>query len=297
MTARGPASARFFRGDRPVAAPDGGHRGIAYGDGLFETMRGHDGGIPWWERHWTRLRAGAARLAITTPDADQVAAEAGALLRAHGDGVIKLVLSRGAGGRGYAPVESGRAQAAPDWQLAWHPLPPAHGRALALRWCALRLSSQPLLAGLKHCNRLEQVLARAEWTRAGADDAQADEGLLRDQDGDVVGAVSANVFAYAQGRWTTPKVDRCGVAGVCRAWALAALDAREARLPPDALDAADAVFLCNAVRGILPVARLGGRHWPAHPAVAAAQARLAAAHPAFAPPASPPPARTGTEPA
>src|SRR5690606_5854536 len=135
---------------------------------------------------------------------------------------------------------------------------------------------QPALAGIKHCNRLEQVLARAECDRAGAD-----EGLLRDADGYVVSATAANLFVLSGDRWLTPPVDRCGVAGTCRAALLAPLSARETSLAKEDVERADAVFLCNAVRGILPVARLGARRWPVHPGVAAAQASLARLHPGF----------------
>src|SRR5690606_34706124 len=140
----------------------------------------------------------------------------------------------------------------------------------------VRLAVQPALAGIKHCNRLEQVLARAECDRAGAD-----EGLLRDDDGRVVSAIAANLFVRSGDRWLTPPVDRCGVAGTCRAALLAALPAREATLAREDVERADAVFLCNAVRGILPVARLGAHAWPAHPAMAEAQAALARLHPGF----------------
>jgi 4-amino-4-deoxychorismate lyase len=136
---------------------------------------------------------------------------------------------------------------------------------------------QPALAGIKHCNRLEQVLARAEWR-----DAQTHEGLMRSSEGDVVSATAANVFVLHEGRWTTPVIDRCGVAGICREWAIGALDAREARVAVTDVEAADAVFLCNAARGILPVAQLGVRSWRPHPQVAQLQRRLAAEHPAFA---------------
>ena len=105
---------------------------------------------------------------------------------------------------------------------------------------------------------------------------------MRSAEGDVVSATAANLFVLHEDRWTTPVVDRCGIAGVCREWAIDALQARQARLAVTEVEAADAVFLCNAARGILPVARLGARVWRPHPQVAQLRRRLAAEHPAFA---------------
>ena len=266
-------NARIFVGARPVDAVPADDRALAYGDGLFESMRVHDGDMPWWDAHWARLARGAARLRIPLPDAAQARREARALFAAGEAGVLRLQLTRGGGGRGYAPPP----QPTPTWILSRHPLPPAASGALHLRWCELRLAPQPALAGLKHCNRLEQVLARAECERAGAAD-----GLLRDADGRVIGATAANLFVLRDGRWATPAVDRCGVAGVCRGFLLPALQAREATLEMAQVEAADAVFLCNAVRGILAVARLGARDFAPHPAVEEAGRALARLHPAFA---------------
>lgn len=265
-------TARIFRGREELAAVAPDDRGLAYGDGVFETMRVHRGEVPWWDAHWRRLALGASRLQIALPPARQAREVARALFDDAGDGVLKLLLSRGAGGRGYAPP----AKSVPTWILSRHPLPrPARG-GVSLHWCDVRLAVQPALAGIKHCNRLEQVLARAECDRAGAD-----EGLLRDADGYVVSATAANLFVLSGDRWLTPPVDRCGVAGTCRAALLAPLSARETSLAKEDVERADAVFLCNAVRGILPVARLGARRWPVHPGVAAAQASLARLHPGF----------------
>jgi 4-amino-4-deoxychorismate lyase len=121
------------------------------------------------------------------------------------------------------------------------------------------------------------VLARAEWLPG-----EADEGLMRDADGYVVCATSANVFVLREGRWWTPPVDRCGIAGVCRSWVVRALAAGERRLAVEDVETADAVILSNAVRGILPVSRVGEVALAPHPAVADARRRLALAHPAFA---------------
>jgi 4-amino-4-deoxychorismate lyase len=267
-------SVRIFSGGRRLDAIAADDRGLAYGDGLFETMRVHRGEVPWWDAHWSRLELGARRLRLPLPDRMQLMAEA-AEFCAGRDGVLKLIVTRGGGGRGYAPP----TEAVPAWLLSWHPQPPPHRPGgLVLRWCDTRVALQPALAGIKHCNRLEQVLARAEWSDQGID-----EGLLRNTDGDVVGATAANVFLFDGERWRTPQVDLCGVAGVCRSWVLAATGAREDRLSPEDIEAAETLVLCNAVRGILPVARLGDRTWPPHPAVQALREWLGQAHPAFVP--------------
>lgn len=283
-TLSGDPDARVFHGDQRIAALSPFDRGYAYGDGLFETLRAHRGDLPWWDRHWARLSRDAARLGLALPDPARVRAEARALL-AGDDAVFKLVLSRGAGGRGYAPP----APAPAAWTISRHPLPPpAPPQGLSLRWCDLRVAVQPALAGLKHCNRLEQVLARAEW-----DDPAVHEGLLLNADGELVGATAANVFALRDGAWLTPPVDRCGVAGVCRQALLDLAGVAPGQADPlriqvrplnaDDLLGADAVFLCNAVRGILPVARLGERQWASHPGLAGLRHRLGTTHPAFVP--------------
>ena len=268
-----PVREALFEGATPIPAWPSDARATTYGDGLFETMRVHRGTVPWRDAHRARLEAGAKRLGLSLPARESVDAATSGLFDDGGDGVLKLLVSRGGGGRGYAPV----ANAAPLWRISRHAPPqPARAGGLVLRWCELRLSVQPVLAGLKHCNRLEQVLARAEWHDAGIDD-----GLLCDVDGHVVCATSANLFVLHGQRWTTPALDRCGVAGVCRAFLLDATGAMEARVSPDDVRSADAVLLCNAVRGILPVARLDARAWVVHPAVAGLQRQLARAHPAF----------------
>lgn len=270
-------NARIFVGDTRFDAIAASDRGVAYGDGLFETMRAHHGAVPWWDAHWARLQAGARRLRIVLPESNQVRDEAADLL-SGGDAVLKLIVTRGSSGRGYAPDPD----STPTWILSRHALPPeATDAGITVRWCETRLALQPVLAGMKHCNRLEQVLARAEWLDPAASDTAATEGLMRSTEGDVVSATTANLFVLRDGAWLTPRIDRCGVAGICRAWAAGELGAEELRLAVTDVETADAVFLCNAVRGILPVTRLGGCTWPLHPQVVALRKRLALAHPAF----------------
>ena len=263
-------SAAYMGGDR-VASISLTNRGLNYGDGLFETVRVDHGGLPLWSRHLARLHTGAQRLAIALPDVAFIEARLHETCAGVDTGVLKLLLTRGDGGRGYAPA----ADAQPVWMVSLYPLP-ALQATLRLHLCDTRLATQPALAGIKHCNRLEQILARAEVQHA-----DCDEGLMLGIDGHVASATSANMLIYRDGRWLTPPVDRCGVAGVLRGWLLEQGLLQVGELSMDDIATADALALCNAVRGILPVSQLGTRTWGAHPAVAALQTALASAYPMY----------------
>jgi 4-amino-4-deoxychorismate lyase len=266
-------SARVLREGRVRLWVEPEDRGLAYGDGVFETLLVHRGEPVWWQEHWQRLHEGARRLGLPMPDEAEVRHECASLLADAGRAVLKILLTRGGGGRGYRPPE----RATPTVVLSRHEAPTAPARGLNLRWAKTTMAMQPALAGIKHCNRLEQVLARAEWQ-----DPDIDEALMCDGEDRVVGATSANLFVLLGGRWLTPSVERCGIAGIARGWLLANLPgAAVADLNAAEISRADALFLCNAVRGILPVRRLGMREWPDDGAVAPVRARLAEAQPAF----------------
>jgi 4-amino-4-deoxychorismate lyase len=269
-------SARVLRDGRVRMWVEPEDRGLAYGDGVFETMLVHQGQPVWWQEHWRRLQQGARVLGLPMPAEALVRQEISTLLAESGASrvVLKLLLTRGSGGRGYAPP----AEAIPTVVLSLHPVPARATRGLHLRWARTSLAIQPALAGVKHCNRLEQVLARAEW-----DDPEIDEALMCDGEDRVVSATAANLFALLGGHWLTPSVERCGVAGIARAWLLANVPgAAVADLSAAEVSHADALFLCNSVRGILAVRRLGMREWPRDDLVAPLRARLAEAQPAFA---------------
>ena len=261
----------IYAGHERVDRTEPSNRGLNYGDGVFETMRVHRAELPLWPRHLVRLSEGAGRLGIAMPDLAVVEACIDELVAGADAGVLKLLLTRGEGGRGYAPP----LDAVPTWMLSLLPLP-APQDAFRLHACGTRLAMQPALAGIKHCNRLEQVLGRAEAVRAGCD-----EGLMQDMAGNPVCATSANLLVLRDGRWTTPPVDLCGVAGVLRGWLLDEGLLEVATLSMDDVESAEALALCNAVRGILPVHALDARAWPPHPAVADLRKRLAMATPMF----------------
>ena len=270
-TAPIPMASAIYVGQAAVDAVSPSNRGIAYGDGVFETMRVHRGVLPLWPQHLARLREGTRRLGIAMPDVDFIEARIAEMASGADAGVLKLLLTRGEGGRGYAPP----LDAVPTWMLSLQPLPLVQA-ALRVNPCETRLAAQPALAGIKHCNRLEQVLGRAEAARAGCD-----EGLMQDMTGNPICATSANLLVLGEGRWRTPSLDACGVAGVLRGWLLDAGLIEVAAITLDDVESADAVALCNAVRGILPVRALGAREWSPHPATDELQARLAMAYPMF----------------
>lgn len=237
-------------------------RGFAYGDGVFRTLRLRDGQPLWWRDHYRKLAADCAALALDCPAEATLYAEVCTVAGA-GDAVVKIVITRGIGARGYTPP---RAQ--PSTRVVMSAALPAHAHAgaahaISARWCDLRLARQPRLAGIKHLNRLENVLARAEW-----EDPAIVEGLLCDDRGDVVGGVMSNVFWISRGECFTPDLAACGVAGVARARLLRATARRGiashiGRWPPAAILAADEVMICNSLMGVRRIARLDQAHWPA----------------------------------
>jgi 4-amino-4-deoxychorismate lyase len=230
-------------------------RGLAYGDGLFETIRAVNGKAPLWARHLARLSDGCQRLGLPAPDAGVLSQEFARVAEGIPDAVVKITLTRGRGERGYAPPE----QVDVTRIVAAFPSPllPAHWcrDGIRVRCCELRLAAQPRLAGIKHLNRLEQVLARGEWP-----DAAVVEGLLFDQAGNLVSATAANVFVGIEGGLLTPPIDQCGVAGVLRGALLDALpEIRVRAMTKEDLMRADEMFLTSSVRGVLPVRTLDER--------------------------------------
>ncbi len=232
-------------------------RGFSYGDGLFESIRFVGTVAPLWSRHMQRLAESCVRLRLSAPDATTLWSEALAVTQGMAQSVVRVTLTRGVGARGYAPPAAAQptrvvAAFAPPRVVA-----AVYADGVRMRVCAIRLAEQPALAGMKHLNRLEQVLARAEW-----DDPGIAEGVLCTSDGRVISATMANLFAVIDDQLLTPALDRCGIAGVGRAEVLAACpQARITALSLDALHAASEIFLSSSVRGIVPVQSLEARQY------------------------------------
>lgn len=253
-------------------------RGLAYGDGVYRTLELLGGQPRLWRWQWQRLTDDCTRLSLALPDEALLLAELALAAAGLERAVAKIVLTRGVGRRGYAvPADAvpTRIVSASPW--AGYP-PELAEQGVTVRLCELRLGLQPRLAGIKHLNRLENVLARSEWT-----DPAIQEGLLLDSEGYLVEGTMSNLFLLRGTEFTTPLLDRSGVAGALRAWVFdnapeLGLAVREARLTLDDLYAADAVFLCNSLIGLWPMARLGERSWPIPDILRALAARLAVAN-------------------
>ena len=243
---------------RADAAVDPMDRGLLYGDGLFETVAIVGGRPRFLDWHFERLSGGARALGFPAPDLDALRTDI-AGVASEPRCVVKLILTRGIGERGYRPPRNARPTrivAASPWPAG---LREAATKGVRLGWCRMRLARNGTLAGLKHLNRLEQVLARSEW-----DDGAMDEGLMQDDRGRVIAATQANLFARIDGTWATPRLDECGVAGVMRrafrAWCGERGTAVEERtLEVADISAATSLVLTNALIGAWPVATLDGR--------------------------------------
>jgi 4-amino-4-deoxychorismate lyase len=229
-------------------------RGLQYGDGVFETMRIRAGRVRLLEYHLERLALGCRRLAIVEPSSRLLRREIAAAAMPRREGVLKLIVTRGRGPRGYRATGLEHTTRV----LTLHPLARGLDRVSStparLRLCATRLGLNPQLAGLKTLNRLESVVARAEWN-----EARIWEGLLQDLDENIVCGTMSNLFLRRGPNLMTPLLDHCGVAGVMRRWILeAAIDlelrATERRVRWHDLRDADEVFMSNAVIGVRSVA-------------------------------------------
>lgn len=243
-----------------LAATD---RATQFGDGCFTTARIIDGQIQFLAAHLQRLRQACERLFIPFADWPVLEREMNRLAKERDDGVVKVIISRGAGGRGYSaancitPTRILSVSAKPAHYERWR----QNGVTLALS--PVRLGRNPLLAGIKHLNRLEQVLVRAHLEQTDADEA-----LVLDSDGWLTECCAANLF-WRQGRDVfTPRLDQAGVDGIMRQYCMRQLASSgfnvvEVNARQDMLQQAEEVLICNALMPVVPVRQWGDLHWTA----------------------------------
>jgi len=241
-------------------------RGLMYGDGVFRTLRVVDSSPHWWDEQLVKLTEDCARIGLLAPATAIWKADLAQIASSLKVGVLKLVVTRGSSPRGYFPPEVPHIRRLMRYDAISADTHPAPVAGITLRVCTLRLGGQPRLAGIKHLNRLENVLARAEWNTA-----EFDEGLLLDQSERVISGVMSNLFIWRdqgqQSRLLTPRLDQCGVAGVARARLMRlaraqGIQVEEAELSLREVFEADEVMLTNSVMGLRRVARMESKSWP-----------------------------------
>ncbi|MGR9115223.1 MAG: aminodeoxychorismate lyase [Gammaproteobacteria bacterium] len=240
-------------------------RGFQYGDGLFETIEVRNGRLVFLDRHLNRLSHGCLRLRIPCPNLELLASEAGSQAANCEQAVVKIIVTRGSGGRGYRPPDL----IDPTRVVSLHPFPehPAifKKQGIRARFCTTRLGLNPMLAGIKHLNRLEQVLARAEWS-----DASIQEGLMLDMNNHVVEGTMTNLFYIYGGRLHTSPICETGIAGIMREIIIELAGSNRLETAVDFFTAqdllsAEEIFVCNSIIGLWPVTQLADQQFAVGP--------------------------------
>ncbi|MDD5214649.1 MAG: aminodeoxychorismate lyase [Methylococcales bacterium] len=231
-------------------------RGFQYGDGLFETIEVRENIPIFLEKHLQRLSNDSQRLYLPKLDLALLRSEIAQLCQNSGNAVLKIIITRGTGGRGYRQPD----EIQPTRILSMHPFPDYpqsyYTDGIVTRVCNTRLGLNPALAGMKHLNRLEQVLARAEWN-----DGAIHEGIMLDFDGRVIEGTMTNLFYAKNGELFTAKLNLCGIAGILRGWIFEQMPVIEHDFYLKNLQQADEIFVCNSVMGICGVRELENKSY------------------------------------
>ena len=238
-------------------------RAIQFGDGVFRTIKCQAGKLFFWARHYRKLCADCTALGIPAPSEKILRSEISQLASQSGwqDAAFKIMMTRGETARGYAfpaDIQPNRIV-----QIAPLPLYPdaLYREGARLHLCQLQVSWQPALAGIKHLNRLENVLARQEWS-----DPAILEGVLCDREGNAVEGVMSNILMRTGNILHTPLLDSAGVAGVMREVVLAAAQrigwsVNEQKISLQQMREAERVWICNSLLSLLPVREMAGQNW------------------------------------
>ncbi len=247
-------------------------RGFSYGDGVFRTLRVHHGLPSNWHLHYQKLVADCASIGIVCPSAELLMNDIHRLFLSDVEdkkiSVAKIIITRGEGERGYAPP----AITTPLRVVLKFALPhyaeKNYTQGVSLTLCNTRLAIQPQLAGIKHLNRLENILARTEWQ-----DEHLFDGLMLDTNNQVIECTMSNIFARFGNTLVTPILNGCGVAGITRLQILALskplnLSIKESTLTLNELINADEVLICNSLYGVFQVTSLLEKTWEKQPLAA-----------------------------
>jgi len=248
--------------NNPISPHD---RGIHYGDGIFETMLCKNGRILFLQDHLNRLERGCEFLHINFPGREILLNEINSLTDKNSNCIIKIIISRGPGGRGYKIPEL----QTPTRIVFSYPLPgnlsDIQKNGVSLEFCRRKLSCPEGFSDIKHTNRLEYILARNEIT-----DPDIYDGILCDTSGNIIETTSSNIFWLKNNIIFTPDLSECGLKGIMRNFLLNKpadnganagrnkIEIRTGNFSPDMIADADEVFITNSVIGVVPVIRIDG---------------------------------------
>ncbi len=229
-------------------------RGLLYGDGLFETILCESGEPVLFEQHMQRLRLGCEKLNIELQDSRLIRSEINSVAK-NQDCIIKVIVTRGVRARGYQYDPDDNNFTRIVYQCDLPKISPNHyQQGINLFLCQHRLPENKRIAGIKHLNRLDQVIARSEWRE------EYQEGLTLSNHDNVIEGTMSNIFIEVDGRWITPRLDRCGVRGVLRDFIIEHAESfsttcEETDIALSQLEQSDAMFVCNSVIGVWPIAQ------------------------------------------
>ena len=233
-------------------------RGLAYGDGLFETIRISNRQPQLWSQHMHRLQAGCTNIGLECPTEVLLKSEIDQLIASKDNGVIKIIVTRGSGGRGYRPDDC----ATPRRIISFHDLPVYsdhnYDKGIRLYHCNTPVTVNARLAGLKTLCRLEQVLAQSEWNP----DEYA-EGLMLDDQRRVIEGTRSNIFIVLENTLLTPSLESAGIKGVMRDLIIELAQLNDIKVIQRQIELtemieADEIFVCNSIIGIWPVSEFQG---------------------------------------
>ncbi len=256
-------------------------RGFAYGDGIFRTLIMRDGMPENWPLHYQKLVADCGAIGIVCPSAELLMSDLQQLFLLDGLtenhlAIAKIIITRGEGERGYAPP----AVTMPLRVVIKTAMPqyPEENfvNGVSLYVCETRLAHQPKLAGIKHLNRLENVLARMEWN-----DPTITDGVMLDADNNVIECTSANIFGRFGDVLLTPDLRQCGVAGVTRQRIMNIAHSLSLKIAVETFNvekllSADEVMICNSLYGAWQIREIQTKVWQAGALAANTRAALKA---------------------
>ncbi|TMP40535.1 aminodeoxychorismate lyase [Pseudoalteromonas citrea] len=227
-------------------------RGLQYGDGFFTTVQIKAGQLALWSLHIQRLQQCQQRLGFTAFNWQELTDYCVEVAKTHQQAVLKVIITRGVGGRGYTPPEN----VTPTVTVSVSEFPMHYTQlsqtGLCLGVSNIQLGHQPLLAGLKTLNRLEQVLIKQDAMQFSDDDV-----VVMDIDNHVVETSVGNIIGYQEGEFYTPKLDKCGIEGVYLKHLAQHNLIKPTQIKLEQLLEMDAVVVCNSLMECMPVSQLG----------------------------------------